>query len=138
VWDKSHYGMGSYWRNQHENIVFASLGKPADMRDRGMGTVLRFPAVSPAARVHPTEKPVDLLRTILEATPDGPVIDPFCGSGSTLVAARDVGRAAVGIELEERYCEIAAKRLEQEVLPLARPVRRAEQTELPITGTDGK
>lgn len=118
VWDKGHFGMGAYWRNQHENIVFASLGKPAEMRDHGAGSVLTFPTVSPAARVHPTEKPAPLMRYILEAAPDGTVLDPFCGSGPTLVAARDLGRKAIGIEIEERYCEIAAKRLAQNLLPL--------------------
>jgi site-specific DNA-methyltransferase (adenine-specific) len=118
VWDKGHYGMGAYWRNQHENIVFASLGKPADMVDRGMGSVIMCPGVSPAARKHPTEKPLTLIRAILSAVPGDTVLDPFMGSGTTLVAAKQLGRRAIGIEIEERYCEIAVKRLAQEVLPL--------------------
>ncbi len=66
---------------------------------------------------HPTQKPVDLMRWVLNLkwTPPGLVFDPFMGSGTTLRAAKDLGRKAIGIEIEERYCEIAAKRLSQEV-----------------------
>lgn len=68
---------------------------------------------------HPTEKPLPLfLWSIGIAGGDGQIIDPFMGSGTTLRAAKDLGRKAIGIEIEERYCEIAAKRLQQEVLPL--------------------
>jgi site-specific DNA-methyltransferase (adenine-specific) len=71
-------------------------------------------------RLHPTQKPVVLLRKILElwSDPDELIIDPFAGSGTTLRAAKDLNRHAVGIEIEERYCEIAARRMAQEVLPL--------------------
>jgi site-specific DNA-methyltransferase (adenine-specific) len=87
VWAKPHFGMGAYWRNQHENIVFASNGMPSEMRDHGKGSVLSFSAVSPSARVHPTEKPIDLLVDIIDAIPGDAVFDPFMGSGSSGVAA---------------------------------------------------
>lgn len=67
-------------------------------------------------RSHPTEKPIGLLRMIMGDEPDGLVLDPFSGVGTTLVAAKLEGRKAIGIEIEERYCEIAAKRLAQGVL----------------------
>jgi hypothetical protein len=70
-------------------------------------------------RLHPTQKPLILMRWIVGRCPDGVILDPFMGSGTTLRAAKDLGRYAIGVEVEERYCEIAAQRCAQEVLDVA-------------------
>ena len=74
----------------------------------------------PEAAGHPCPKPIKLWRWLAEqfTHPGDLILDPFMGSGTTLRAAKDLGRKAIGIEIEERYCEIAARRLGQEVLAL--------------------
>jgi hypothetical protein len=111
-------GMGDLswpWRPSYE---FAWVYGSGWVGPRG-GAVLRH-RVLPGnftARDHPTQKPVALMEDLIQHTPPGSVIaDPFAGSGSTLVAARNLGRKAVGVELEERYCEVIARRLAQDCL----------------------
>ena len=93
-------------------LAWTSFDRPAKL--------LREDRNADGKRWHPTQKPESLMRWALMQAPADvkTLLDPFMGSGTTLVAAKRLGRQAVGIEREERYCEIAAKRLAQEVLPL--------------------
>ena len=77
-------------------------------------------AATNAERVgHPTQKPLAVIRWTLSHFPSAQtILDPFMGSGTTLVAAKQLGRRAIGIEIERRYCDIAIERLRQDVLPL--------------------
>lgn len=115
VWDKQAIGMGHAFRKRHELILYASKGV-ATVYDKSVGTVI--PVARQMNDDHPSPKPVGLIERLLRVTTSVGqiVLDPFMGCGPTLVAAKAMGRQAIGVELDERYCEVAARRLSQEVL----------------------
>lgn len=121
VWDKGPAAGGGAlnvpWKASWEEIYVLGRGF---VGHRGEGVIKGHWAVTWewAGRVHPHQKPVTLMVELIQKCPPGVILDPFMGSGTTLRAAKDLGRRAIGIEIEERYCEVAARRLSQEVLPL--------------------
>ncbi|WP_225888746.1 DNA-methyltransferase [Myxococcus xanthus] len=114
---RGHGGLcGASYAPDYEVVLHAAGPKRRPLVGKRMGAVLAGHApVPPQQRSHPTEKPVSLLSLLMaRSCPEGGlVLDPFAGTGATLVAAQLLGRRAVGVELEERYCEAAARRLEQ-------------------------
>jgi site-specific DNA-methyltransferase (adenine-specific) len=118
VWDK---GVGrpmkGRFRNHLEYIVWGSHGAMPSADDVYPSTLMRH-APPGTDREHVTQKPERLIQELLSVAPAGEVLDPFMGSGTTLRAAKNLGRKAIGIEIEERYCASAAARMAQEVLEL--------------------
>jgi len=122
IWDRGG-GMMSNARmfcRFDERILWFDKGKHKWNQDAtGHGTIWRIARMQQQqGKLHPVQFPDEIPRRCIEATTDrgDVVLDPFTGSGTTLRAAKDLGRRAIGIEIEERYCEIAANRLRQEVL----------------------
>ena len=120
VWNKGRIGMGSPWRHAHEFILHARRADAKWCGSGGQTDVLDFAPTPTAQRFHPVSKPNALLTKLITVTTDEGdlVLDPFMGGGSTLDAAKSENRKAIGIEIEERYCEIAARRLSQGILAL--------------------
>lgn len=124
AWTRKHEDCLVYHAKSHQQKTPKEPSIHADPRwgdERLMGDVWNVPRVlgNYAERVdHPSQKPFRLIELPIIASSDegDTVIDPFLGSGTTLFAARELGRKAIGIEREEKYCEIAADRLRQGVL----------------------
>ena len=114
VWDKVNQGMGYHYRCRHEFFVMLDKGKNRKLNSLSTPDIWTVPMIRGG---YPTEKPVELMKIpILHSTAEGEVIfDPFMGGGSTLVAAWQTRRAAIGIDKSEQACEIAAKRIQEEL-----------------------
>lgn len=119
IWSKGEDpGMGDLtfpWGNSDEEIYVFGRGFAGK---RGPNVLVHGKPPVSNRDAHPTPKPVPLMERLIEKCPAGVVADPFAGSGATLVAAKNLGRKVIGVELEERYCEIIAKRCAQEVLDI--------------------
>lgn len=120
VWNKGRIGMGAPWRHAHEFILHARRTDAKWRGSKGETDVLDFTPTPSASRFHPVDKPDALISKLIAVTtdPGDLVVDPFAGGGSTLTAARALGRRAIGIEHDEAYCEVIARRLSQNILDL--------------------
>jgi len=124
VWDKGPMGMGWHYRRSYETVLVGQKPGAAckwyDQTDRVENIIRHIPKIIPSAFDHPTPKPVELAGHFIQLHSQlgEVVLDPFCGGGSTAVAAKLLGRKFIGVELSEEFCEMTVKRLAQGVLPL--------------------
>lgn len=124
IWGGNYFGLPAHqrflvWDKEQPEDFSSAMVEQAWTTLPGPAKLFRRRVVS-YRKWHPTQKPVELMRWCLSLAPEAAsVLDPFMGAGTTLVAAKEAGRRVVGIELEERYCEIAATRCSQETLGLS-------------------
>jgi site-specific DNA-methyltransferase (adenine-specific) len=112
VWDKGHFGMGGNWRPVHELVLICTKGRFVT-HSNNLKTIIKFKKVHYTKAVHPTEKPIDMLIHLIDEPDYNPqvIFDPFMGSGTTGVAAKNLSRSFIGIELDETYFNIAKDRI---------------------------
>lgn len=125
IWHKANTpGMGDLsipWGPAHEEIHLLGRGwNVAATGEKRTGSVITTNGARGGASGeenitgHPTPKPISLMEALIARTPPGVIADPFAGSGATLIAARNLGRRAIGVEVEEKYCELIVSRLAQQ------------------------
>jgi site-specific DNA-methyltransferase (adenine-specific) len=126
---KGRWGLSYFTRAQHEPAYLLAKGQPKKP-DSAISDVLIWDDIE--EQLHPNQKPLGAISLLVSTfSPIGAVVlDPFCGSGTTLVAARSLGRRAVGIEIDERYCELTALRLSQQVFDFREDIVLPEQLRL--------
>jgi len=119
IWDKCWIGPGGMRGLRPSYEMVALFAMPGfSIENRGLYDIQRWKWSSIKPNGHPAEKPLQGLIWLANSSGGDTILDPFMGSGTTLVAAKQLGRKAIGIEIEEKYCEIAVKRLGQGVLAL--------------------
>jgi len=109
IWDKRQMGLGYTIRYSHESIAVLQKGKPA-RPTKAIDSVIDCSNIE---RIHPHQKPIGLIRDLIDWVGCESILDPFMGSGTTLVACQQLGRKGTGIEISEKYFDIACKRVEQ-------------------------
>lgn len=133
VWDKRGGAgfsgdLNMPWADVTEEIYVMGKGWQGGRRP----AIYSIPTLHNSARPdHPTPKPVALMGELIQCAPPGVICDPMAGSGATLIAARNLGRKAIGVEIEERYCEVIAKRLAAQTL-----FNDFEEVELDLEGIE--
>jgi len=114
IWDKIISYNGYTWRHQHEIIIWGERDD-SERIPTGDGDIIKMRGVLQKDRSHPAEKPKELFISLINKHENYKfILDPFIGSGTTAIACERLNRKWIGIEIEEKYCEIAAKRIEQE------------------------
>lgn len=120
IWDtKGALGMGDLripWKPAHQEVYVLGDGPWQGKRDTDVLSIAPVQSMSANGRLHPHQKPLPLMESLIAKTVGKTIADPCAGSGSTLVAAKALGRKAIGVELDEGYCEVIARRCQQEAL----------------------
>lgn len=115
VWDKGNATPNKYYLNAYELILMLRKGRAKNINNMGEKNILRVPNII-RTKDHPTEKPVELMKVLIENSSNkgDTVLDPFMGVGGGMVACKLTGRNGIGIEIDEKYFNIAKERLEND------------------------
>lgn len=140
VWDKKHVGFGRIWRHQHE-LIIAARNKECKVNENGRlyRDVIAVKITQPEDRTHPVQKPVKLLKYLIEpiTLQNDIVLDPFCGSGTTLIAAQQLRRNWIGVDLNLNYVDTANKNLEKYTLHNQLLINSSNETDISMFTNSG-
>jgi site-specific DNA-methyltransferase (adenine-specific) len=120
IWDKGNKIMGQFYMSQYEYIIFGRKGSAKKINYCGTSDILSIPNKKTkidGKNIHDTEKPVELMKILIKnsTNENDLILEPFGGSGSTLIAAEKLNRRWIGIEIDDTYCNIIKKRIEDEL-----------------------
>jgi site-specific DNA-methyltransferase (adenine-specific) len=113
AWDKGNATPNKWYMQRLEFILFLRKGKAKNINNMGTTTLLQVPNIKKGTKLHPTQKPIELMKILIEnsSNENDIVLDPFMGVGSTALAALKTNRKYIGFELSEEYCKIANERI---------------------------